>query len=204
MNNFYVYRHIRLDSNTPFYVGKGKRSRATDLRNRNIYWRRIVSKVGYKVEVFLSGLTEKQAFAKEIELIKLYKDLGYCEANLSNGGEGNSGFRRSEETKKLDSIKSKGRKHREETKLLISLNNPWKGKVLPKEEIEKRIKNRKWNNSMLKGSGNGNFKGFWITPIGKFDSMTEAVKANGIPKSSLQRYCKTNKPGFSFENKNSR
>lgn len=32
---FYVYRHIRLDSNIPFYVGKGYNRRAKKLSGRN-------------------------------------------------------------------------------------------------------------------------------------------------------------------------
>lgn len=43
---FYLYRHIRLDKNEPFYIGKGKKGnsfssfeneykRAFDLKNRN-------------------------------------------------------------------------------------------------------------------------------------------------------------------------
>jgi hypothetical protein len=34
------------------------------------------------------NLTEQEAFLKEKELIKLYKMFGYCESNLTDGGEG--------------------------------------------------------------------------------------------------------------------
>ena len=33
VNTYYIYRHIRLDTNTPFYVGKGKGYRAYKLAN---------------------------------------------------------------------------------------------------------------------------------------------------------------------------
>jgi hypothetical protein len=34
---FYVYEHWRSDTNLPFYVGKGKGSRATDMANGSNY-----------------------------------------------------------------------------------------------------------------------------------------------------------------------
>ena len=87
-NNFYVYRHIRLDTNTVFYVGKGKDNRAYTKRRRNKYWTNIVNKVGYRVEIVQDKLSEKQAFDKEIKLIAKHKKKGECEANLTLGGEG--------------------------------------------------------------------------------------------------------------------
>ena len=40
----YVYRHIRLDKNQPFYIGVGKNDndlkRAFSKCNRNSYWRK--------------------------------------------------------------------------------------------------------------------------------------------------------------------
>lgn len=106
-SNFYIYRHIRLDTNTPFYVGKGKDKRAYS-KQRNNYWHRIVSKYGYVVEMIEENLTEDQAFAKEIELIKLYKSQGFCEANFTDGGDGASGLNHSEEIKKRISEANKG------------------------------------------------------------------------------------------------
>jgi NUMOD3 motif len=110
-NNYYVYRHIRLDSNTPFYVGKGKGNRAFKQRNRTPYWRNIVNKVGFEVEIFLENLTEEQAFEKEREFIKLYRGCGYQLANLTDGGEGPSGRVFSEEAKNKIRQAQIGRKH---------------------------------------------------------------------------------------------
>lgn len=109
---FYVYRHVRLDNNTPFYVGKGVGSRAYSKQNRNTYWRNIVKSAGYEVEVIMDNLTEEAAFQKEVEFIKLYKNCGYCEANKTDGGEGTTGFKHTEATKQ----KLKGRKFSEDHK----------------------------------------------------------------------------------------
>jgi hypothetical protein len=52
----YLYRHIRLDKNEPFYIGIGyninkKYKRAHEVINRNQYWKNITSKTQYKVEI---------------------------------------------------------------------------------------------------------------------------------------------------------
>lgn len=145
-NNFYVYRHIRLDTNTPFYVGKGKGKRAYS-KQRNNYWHRIVNKHGYIVEIFEENLTEDQAFEKEIESIKLYKSQGYCETNFTGGGEGPSGAIRSEETCKKISKANKGKKLSEETRKKIS--EAAKGRKHSEEAKKRmRITNSGKNNGM--------------------------------------------------------
>jgi hypothetical protein len=106
---FYVYRWIRLDTNTPFYVGKGKGNRFKRVDNRNNYFKNIYNSVPTKVEIFIKELEENQAFNKEIEFINIYKGMGYCEANLTNGGEGLAGMKFSEKHKLNISISSKGK-----------------------------------------------------------------------------------------------
>lgn len=100
LNDYYVYRHIRLDSNTPFYVGKGIRNRAFDLDHRNSHHKRITKKHNCKIEILKYFISEDEAFDYERRLITLYKSFGYCEANLTNGGDGLSGFKHSIKTKK--------------------------------------------------------------------------------------------------------
>lgn len=89
----YLYRHIRLDKNEPFYVGIGKDStyeRAHSNLSRNKHWHNI-SKKGYEVDILLEDLTWEQACGKEKEFIELYgrKDLNTgCLVNMTNGGDG--------------------------------------------------------------------------------------------------------------------
>lgn len=62
---YYLYRHIRLDKNEPFYIGIGTiqiienkyhyYSRSKEKSNRNIIWNRIVAKTKYKIDILLES-----------------------------------------------------------------------------------------------------------------------------------------------------
>ena len=125
----YVYRHIRLDINQPFYIGIGENGRAYSSRDRNVNWHNIVNVTDYEVEILMDGLTREEAFKKEREFIKLYgrKDNGtgiLC--NKTNGGNGQSGWKISEETRKKMGKSQLGNK-----KYLL--------RTTPQEEINKKV-----------------------------------------------------------------
>jgi hypothetical protein len=91
---FYVYEHIRLDTNTVFYVGKGKGRRCFEAKRRNQHWKCIVAKAGgFDVRVVVDKVDEELAFLAEQELITKLKLQGVSLANLTDGGEGASGYR---------------------------------------------------------------------------------------------------------------
>jgi len=115
-NDFYVYKHVRLDTNKTFYIGKGSGKRSMS-KNRNTYWHRIVNKHGYKVVLLFENLIEKTALEKEVRFIKLFKRYNRCEANLTLGGEGSSGYIMSQKTKDKLSKIFKGKKSRNYSKL---------------------------------------------------------------------------------------
>jgi hypothetical protein len=138
MSDFYTYRYIRLDTNTPFYVGKGKGRRASNISSHNNICKNIAKKHGYIIEYIIENTTEKIAFAKEIEFISMYKNLGYCEANLTGGGEGISGFNHSLKTKKKISRSHSGKTLTKEHKEKLSIAHV--GKTLTKEHKEKLSK----------------------------------------------------------------
>jgi len=94
MNNvFYVYIHRRNDNNEVFYVGKGKDKRSHSKAGRNQYWLNIVNKHGYSIEIVEKELSEDEAFDLEVELIKFYRENGHKLTNLTDGGEGTSGYK---------------------------------------------------------------------------------------------------------------
>lgn len=100
----YVYRHIRLDNNQPFYIGIGDDNtyeRAYSKHNRNNYWNNIVSKYGYRVDILIDDIEYDFAIDKEIEFISMYGRVDIKTGilcNLTDGGEGHKGIVRSKET----------------------------------------------------------------------------------------------------------
>lgn len=96
-NVYYVYLHRRNDTNEVFYVGKGKDKRAWSRSGRNEWWLRIVAKTGFTVEFIEQGISEQSAFDLEVELIKFYRDCNHTLCNLTDGGEGQSGYKRPQE-----------------------------------------------------------------------------------------------------------
>jgi len=99
MKSYYVYRHIRLDKNTPFYIGVGtiqpsqrglnKFNRAFKKIRRSAHWNNVVSKTDYEVEILLISNDKDLILQKEIEFINLYKRTcdGGTLVNKSTGGE---------------------------------------------------------------------------------------------------------------------
>lgn len=104
-NQFYIYLHTF--SNGTCYIGKGKDKRAYSTK-RNKYWHRLNNIYGSpKIEFLFYTNDENEAFAKEKEIIKQYKENNIKLCNLTDGGEGLSGYRftMSQETKdKLSAI----------------------------------------------------------------------------------------------------
>ncbi len=159
---FYIYRWIRLDTNKPFYIGKGKGNRFKQTVNgRNKYFRSILKLTRCEVEIIINGLTEEQAFNKEIEFIKLYKDLGYCEANLTNGGEGSRGCAFPEEMKRKFSIERKGKHFSPATEfkkgqiVLKGNKHPYFGKPAHNRGIPQSEESKKKNANSNKGKQAG-------------------------------------------------
>ena len=133
----YVYRHIRLDNNTPFYIGIGndnRYTRAFNKKNRNTHWKNVVKNTDYEVEILFEHEDYEFIKEKEIEFISLYgrKDLGLGTlCNKTNGGDGCLGLIHTDEAKLKMSIPNKGKIISEEQKKKVSEFH--KGKVLTEE-----------------------------------------------------------------------
>ena len=110
----YIYRHIRLDTNQPFYIGMSsdnKRPFRKSLRTKE--WSEIVAKTKYRVEILFDDLNMNEALQKEKELIALYKREidGGTLVNKTLGGMGICGFKKepiSESTRLKMSLSRKG------------------------------------------------------------------------------------------------
>jgi len=102
-NVFYVYLHRRASDNKVFYVGKGKGKRAYSTFGRNDRWNKTAKKHGLIVEIVFDNLEETEAFQVERDTILEMKYFGYPLVNMTNGGDGISGFKHSVETKRKQS-----------------------------------------------------------------------------------------------------
>lgn len=107
---FYVYIHKRATDGKVFYVGKGTRDRAWEKSNRNVHWQRTVNKHGYTVHIVEEFADQDSAFLREIDLIKMYGIDNLT--NMTEGGDGCTGFKPSEETRKKLSRARMGNQHK--------------------------------------------------------------------------------------------
>jgi hypothetical protein len=176
MNNFYIY--IYLDSRKPgkycyenicfifkpFYVGKGKNRRYLNINERSDYFIKKINKIK-KLELkpivfkLYENLSEKESLDKETELINEIniKNPGIL-VNMTDGGEGTSGYEHTEKTKKLMSKNHAdfngknhpmyGKHHSEKTK--IKFRELHKGSN-HSEKTKKKISEK------LKGENNPNY-----------------------------------------------
>jgi len=94
---FYIYQHRKADTNEIFYVGKGKGTRLNQSKGRNQYWHRVVAKHGFVAEFIAQNLDEELAFLAEMEAIDVYKRRGIKLVNITEGGEGATGYKHTAE-----------------------------------------------------------------------------------------------------------
>lgn len=102
LKKYFVYRHVRHDTNMPFYIGKGTTElrgiseecvyyRAFSRRIRNRIWKFIVAKTSFDVDIIYVCDSPEIALEKEKEFIAMYgridKGTGTL-CNLTDGGDG--------------------------------------------------------------------------------------------------------------------
>lgn len=182
MNNFYVYSYLRKDG-TPYYVGKGKETRAYD-KDHCVF---VPSRD--RIKFIHVNLSENASFALETFWIKVYgrKDLGTgILRNQTDGGDGASNP--SPETRKKLSNALKGRK------------SPMLGR-LHKESSKKKARESvkiSYIGRIAPSKGKINIYGKPIkTPFGDFNSARHASDILNMPYHSIIRLCNKENSGWS-------
>ena len=191
--DFYVYKHIRLDNNTCFYVGKGKGKRAYKPK-RNKFYNNVRNSCGCKVVIIKNNLTEEEAFNLETEVIEDYVFVfgyginieGYRDfsnnylTNFTWGGEGASGRHHSEESKLKTSEsmkgKNKGKHHSKEYKK--NMSESMKGKMVGEK------------NGMWGKPAPNRIKVMCITTGETFDSIKDASDHYRAAISNISACCR--------------
>ena len=193
---YYTYAYLREDG-TPYYIGKGKGNKAFQSSRHNV-------KVPPRNRILFlkTNITEMNAFKHEIYMIAVLGrvDLGTgILRNKTDGGEGASGYKHSDEakqkisqantgrvwddlSKKKFSNKCKGRKptpmSQEKREKLSKLK---KGVKRPQHVVEKMMKTRQENQSFI-GSNNPNAKTFvFVSPTGE----------KYVVKGKFKNFCQT-------------
>jgi len=98
---YYVYRHIRLDINQPFYIGVGTKgpdkrikgynteySRAFEIAKRSVFWKNVIAQTAFKVEIIFESDDKNLVNKKEQEFIALYGMRWLQQGSLVNFSEG--------------------------------------------------------------------------------------------------------------------
>lgn len=163
---YYTYAHYTADKSRLFYIGKGKKNRMHVKDSRSQHWHNIVNKYGLHVELLAEWQTEQEAFDHEKFLIHCFKELSDI-CNLTDGGEGCSGYIWSEEQK----LKARGRVPHNAGKTMSAaqkkhLSEIQKGKKRPphskehSERIAKALSGKtKSSEHLKKMSENGKLQG---------------------------------------------
>lgn len=183
MYKHYLYRHIRLDKNEPFYIGIGtkikkyngvrseyKRAYGSLPKRRNKIWRDITKKSEYKVEILMESDDYDFIKEKEKEFITLYgridKKTGIL-ANMTDGGDGTLNIN-----------------YNKERALKISKAN--KGRIKSEEERKKIAKNMS-KPVINKYTGQ------------RFESILEAAKYEGVTYSSFSQLIWSGSPNSKYK-----
>ncbi len=188
--NYSVYIHI--SPNNKYYIGITSQDNISR-RWQNGYGYRLqnyfynaIKKYGwdnFQHEIIANNLTEAEAKNFEILLIEnLHSnkaDYGY---NISSGGGGTSGYKKSEETINKIRIRNSGE------------NSAWFGRTHTKEEIDKISKSHMGElNPMYNRFGKDNPKSkpvICITTGDIFESLSEAHNKTGVSVGNICSCCK--------------
>lgn len=172
---FYAYTHARPDG-TAFYVGKGAGNRLRPLPARNRHHGFVLAKHGAENILVkrYDCVDEASAFRMERRLIKMIRAAGVKLTNVTDGGEGSSGYRHTQEAK--DKIAASSRKLAQD----------------PEIQARRRIastaaNNERWADSEYRAATSSAMRG---VKKSKSDVADDARRANALKASTPEANAK--------------
>ena len=171
--DYYVYIWYIVDTNEVFYVGKGKGKRYKHISGRNKFFTDMYKSHNCEVRKVYENLTEQEAFQKERELVRWYKEnTSYRLTNQTDGGEGSSGWVPPKDFRDKQSQIHKAQWQDEEFRermLMIRAdeNGPYKS-----QEFREKIA------ELVQGENNPNYGNYWTEEMKQH--LSEVRKANGL------------------------
>jgi len=196
---FYVYQHLKADTGEIFYVGKGMGRRAFDKFHRSIYWKRIEAKHGVRVEFIKQAITELESIQLEIQTIYTYRRAGLDLINMTDGGDGTTGYSHTEDhRKKMSDLQTgannprfgkpgtrKGAKATEEQ--IERMRRSHLGKELPEEQRRKIRESTKLARQGIKTLGMTG----QIHSEDTKEKMRQKALGRRLPQESIERMART-------------
>lgn len=178
MNRFFVYCHIRADNNSVFYVGKGVKHRINQSNRRSNYWKSIVSKAGgFQSIVIGQDLEERAALDLEVRVISEMRGAGCKLCNMTNGGDGVSGYKHPPELREHLRQRAVGNKSR----------TGQKASAEERRRVSLAQMGKKHSDQTKKKMG---IRILCVTTGRIYDTQTEASKDLGLHSSSISMCCR--------------
>jgi hypothetical protein len=170
--DYYVYVWYIKGTNEVFYVGKGKGKRYKELSSRNKFFIDMYEAHECDVKKVYENLTESEAFQKEKEVVKWYREnTTFRLTNQTDGGEGSSGWNPPQEFRDKQSKIHKEQWQDEEFKnkmmaIRMDENGPYKS-----QEFRDKI------SQLVQGENNPNYNHHWTDEMKQH--LSQIRKANG-------------------------
>lgn len=170
---YYVYIWYVTETNEVFYVGKGKDRRYKQVSGRNKFFTDMHTSHNCNVKKIYENLTESEAFQKEQETIKWYREnTDFRLTNQTDGGEGSTGWVAPEEFKKKQSDIHRAQWQDEDFReKMIAIRADENGPYKSKEFREKIAQ-------LVQGDNNPNYGNYWTEEMKQH--LSETRKTNGL------------------------
>lgn len=210
---YYLYSHTRLDTNEPFYIGIGTKknystyksiySRAHEKSSRNKYWKSIINKTDYKIDILIETNDYEFIKNKEIEYIADYKKL-YKLANFTKGGDGHSAKHKKSTVAKMkikNELKRRSVRNKIEKNVLADYQN---GLIIidiaKKYDVCKNVISYILNNNKIIKNSSGYKKTYFYyynflanTKTEYYLNYNTLAKILGICEPTIRNHCYKNK-----------